>query len=93
MASGTTLKTGSDGKGEPCDPLPGKAGSSVSLASAARVTADATTAIGTGIAANTDATAAASSTAEPEGTIPGTEGLAAVTHCRMGFQVSCTAVK
>ena len=76
---------GSDGKGEPRDPLPGKAGSSVSLASATRVTSDATAAIGTRIAANTDATAAASSTAKPKGTIPGTEGLDTTTRCRMGF--------
>ncbi|XP_066347664.1 uncharacterized protein [Miscanthus floridulus] len=83
---------GSDGKGEPRDPLPSKAGSSISLASAVRVTSDTTTAIGTGIAANTDATTATSSTAELEGTIPGTEGLATVTRCRTGFQVSYMAV-
>ncbi|XP_066343986.1 uncharacterized protein [Miscanthus floridulus] len=79
-------------KGEPYDPLPSKAGSSVSLASVTRVTSNATTTIGIGITANTYAIAAASSIAKLEGTILGTKGLATATRCRTSFQVSCTIV-
>ncbi|XP_066361309.1 uncharacterized protein [Miscanthus floridulus] len=92
---------GSDVKDEPRDTPPGKAGSSVSLASytttgggeATRVTSNTTIAISIRIVANTDATATASSTAEPGGTIPRTEGLATATRYRMGFKVSYMVVR
>jgi len=95
---------GSDHEGEPCSPLPGEAGSLVSLSSstvagggrAVRVTSDATSAVGIGIAANADDAAITIAA-----TTPGREGLAAATlfpsllaaTCyRVGLHASCTGV-
>ena len=64
---------------------------------ATRVTSDATSAVGTGIAANIDAAVAAVSTADLRGTTPGREGFAATTlfpppliamRCRVSLQTS-----
>ena len=71
---------GSDHTSEPCSPLPGEAGSSVSLSSsaatdgggAARVTSDVAPAVGTGVAANADV-----ATITVAATAPKREGLAA----------------
>ncbi|XP_066316669.1 nucleoporin NSP1-like [Miscanthus floridulus] len=100
---------GFDGKDKPCGPPPGEIGSSPSLVSstatggggATRVTSDATPAISTGIAANTDTATAALSTADPGSTTLKREGFAAATllppslaatRYRVGLQISCTGV-
>ncbi|XP_066311347.1 nucleoporin NSP1-like [Miscanthus floridulus] len=102
----TTLPTdafGSDGKDRSCSSPPGEIGSSLSLisstATAEEGATSVTSAVGTGIAANTNAATTALSATPSRGNTAGREGLAAATplppsltatRCSVGLQTSYT---